>query len=194
MHLTAAIAQNAGHACKDRPRRISRPSPRRARRAGPGAWPAGRSSGRWPLTRCGRGGPGRPAPKLELVDLDGKPWRLDALKGRALVMNFWASWCEPCRAEMPSLELLARRHERDGLAVLAVNYKESLPTIRRFLDAQPVDAADPARSRRRGGRAPGRRASSRAPCWSIAADSRSRSWSASSTGPAPPRASCSRRC
>ena len=82
--------------------------------------------------------PGRAVPKLELVDLDGRPWQLGALKGRPLVVNFWASWCEPCRAEMPSLELLAQRHERDGLAVLAVNYKESLPTIRRFLEAQPL--------------------------------------------------------
>ena len=81
---------------------------------------------------------GRAAPKLELVDLDGKPWQLSGLKGRPLVMNFWASWCEPCRAEMPSLEQLAQRHERDGLVVVAVNYKESVPTIRRFLDAQPV--------------------------------------------------------
>ena len=81
---------------------------------------------------------GRPAPKLDLVDIEGKPWQLSSLKGRPLVMNFWASWCEPCRAEMPSLERLAQHHERDGLVVLAVNYKESVPTIRRFLDAQPV--------------------------------------------------------
>ena len=69
--------------------------------------------------------------------MDGKAWTLAAVRGQVVVLNFWASWCEPCRAEMPSLELLATRHERDGLTVLSVNYQEALTVIKRFLDVLP---------------------------------------------------------
>ena len=83
----------------------------------------------WPATK--------PAPELALADLDGKAWSLAALKGRPVLLNFWASWCEPCRAEMPSLELLQTRHEKTGLVILSVNYQEPLPKIRRFLEKLP---------------------------------------------------------
>jgi thiol-disulfide isomerase/thioredoxin len=79
----------------------------------------------------------RAVPPLLLNDLDGKPWDLSALQGRAVLLNFWATWCEPCREEMPSLQALARRHEPDTL-VLMVNYRESAPGIRRFLERTPL--------------------------------------------------------
>jgi thiol-disulfide isomerase/thioredoxin len=89
--------------------------------------PAGYQVKPWPAQRGW--------PTLELPDLDGKPWSLAALKGQVVVLNFWASWCEPCRAEMPSLDVLAQRHQADGLVVLAVNYQESSAAIRRFLES-----------------------------------------------------------
>ena len=82
---------------------------------------------------------GRATPALELPDLDGRPWRLQDQRGRVVALNFWASWCEPCRSEMPSLELMAQRHEGDGLVVIGVNHREGVGTIRRFLQMMPVD-------------------------------------------------------
>ena len=80
----------------------------------------------------------RPAPPLSLTDIDGKTWHLTALQGRAVLLNFWATWCDPCREEMPSLEALAKRHRADPLVVLTVNYQETEPGIRRFLERVPL--------------------------------------------------------
>ncbi len=79
----------------------------------------------------------RPVPAFALTDLDGQRWTLGSVAGRPLLLNFWASWCPPCRNEMSTLELLQTRHERAGLVVLAVDFEEPLPVIRRFLERQP---------------------------------------------------------
>ena len=80
----------------------------------------------------------RPAPALALTDLDGRPWRLAALRGHPVLLNFWATWCEPCRREMPSLQALAARERATGLAVVSVNYRETAPAIRDFLAHLPL--------------------------------------------------------
>lgn len=77
---------------------------------------------------------GRPTPPLELPALDGPAWRLEAQRGRVVALNFWASWCPPCRDEMPSLELMAQRHEADGMLVVAINFREGGGAIRRFVE------------------------------------------------------------
>jgi thiol-disulfide isomerase/thioredoxin len=77
-----------------------------------------------------------PAPRWQGTDLEGRVWQLSKLSGRAVLINFWASWCEPCRAEMPSLQQIAVEAP-DKLIVLAVNLKESEDTVRRF--AQRTD-------------------------------------------------------
>ncbi|MFT3664948.1 TlpA family protein disulfide reductase [Piscinibacter sp.] len=81
---------------------------------------------------------GAATPALELPDLDGRAWRLAEQRGRVLALNFWATWCPPCREEMPSLELMAQRHEADGLQVVAVNFKEGAATIRRFMENEAM--------------------------------------------------------
>jgi thiol-disulfide isomerase/thioredoxin len=82
----------------------------------------------------------RPVPALELTDLDGKPWKLAAQLGQVVVLNFWATWCEPCRAEMPSLEAMGARLKPQGLVLCAVNYKEPAALIRQFFERVPFKA------------------------------------------------------
>ncbi|MDE2418973.1 MAG: TlpA family protein disulfide reductase [Burkholderiales bacterium] len=78
---------------------------------------------------------GRAVPQLVVTGLDGKVWNLKDLRGRAVLLNFWASWCEPCRAEMPSLQALAQLEGDMRLVVLAVNFKESSTAIARYAQA-----------------------------------------------------------
>lgn len=82
---------------------------------------------------------GQPTPPLVLpLHEGGGSWSLDEARGLVVVLNFWAGWCEPCRTEMPSLELFVQRHECDGLVVMAINYRESDAAIGRFLAQMPV--------------------------------------------------------
>ena len=78
-----------------------------------------------------------PVPQLKLADLTGKEWTLESLRGKVVVLNFWASWCGPCIDELPLLNQLARSAAADDLVVLGVNYKESADAIARFAHDYP---------------------------------------------------------
>jgi thiol-disulfide isomerase/thioredoxin len=78
------------------------------------------------------------APPVELQTLDGEPLSLAGLRGKVVLVNFWATWCEPCVEEMPSIQRLRERLARRPFEVLGVNHQEGRPRIRTFLDKVPV--------------------------------------------------------
>jgi peroxiredoxin len=71
------------------------------------------------------------APPIDALTLDGDGVTLQALRGQSVVINFWATWCVPCRREMPELQSL---HEHTGVRVLAVNLAESPAAIQQWVD------------------------------------------------------------
>ena len=64
---------------------------------------------------------GQPAPALVAPTLDGKSFDLSSLKGKVVLVHFWATWCIPCREEMPALEAVWRQNHGKGLEVLAIS-------------------------------------------------------------------------
>jgi cytochrome c biogenesis protein CcmG/thiol:disulfide interchange protein DsbE len=80
----------------------------------------------------GVGQPGAAAPGFDLPGLRGGRVRLADYAGRPVVLNFWASWCVPCRKEFPELRRVARRYRSDGLAVVGVTYRDLDDDARAF--------------------------------------------------------------
>jgi peroxiredoxin/outer membrane lipoprotein-sorting protein len=77
---------------------------------------------------------GKPAPDFTLTDLDGINWTLSSLKGRVVLVNFWATWCGPCKMELPYVEKLYEEFQGKGLVVLAIS-NENPEKIRRYMKA-----------------------------------------------------------
>ncbi len=74
-------------------------------------------------------------PELKLRDWQGVPRDLAEFRGKVVLVNFWASWCEPCREEMPELEELRQQYGERGLEIVAVNLAESERRIQSFVKA-----------------------------------------------------------
>ena len=80
-----------------------------------------------------------PAPPIELYTIDGKPFNLEQLRGKVVLVNFWATWCEPCVEEMPSMQKLRAQLGGAPFEVVAVNHEEGEARIRGFLQKVPLD-------------------------------------------------------
>lgn len=83
------------------------------------------------------GPPSTPVPLVEIRRLDGTPVQLRTLAGKPMVVNLWATWCPPCRREMPALEEAQRRHP--GISFVFVNQGEDVATIQAFMAQQKLE-------------------------------------------------------
>jgi peroxiredoxin len=78
------------------------------------------------------------APTFKLTDAKNQEVTLDSFRGKVVFLNFWASWCGPCREEMPSLAQLARQMDPQTTVFLAVSVDEGWPEVKEFLGPDPL--------------------------------------------------------
>lgn len=88
-----------------------------------------------------------PAPNWELTDLTGKPVRSADLKGKVVILNFWATWCGPCRTEIPDFIALQKEYGKQGLVIVGASVDQAGPdVVKKFVQQQgmnyPVALAD----------------------------------------------------
>ena len=79
---------------------------------------------------------GSNAPDFTLKNVDGQSVSLSDFKGKIVMLNFWATWCGPCTAEMPHFQSVHKNRSSEELAILAVNINESAPVAKKFVDSR----------------------------------------------------------
>ncbi len=79
---------------------------------------------------------GQPAPLFTLQDLNGNQVSLSEFRGKPVVINFWATWCGPCRVEVPHLEYLSKKYKDRGLVVIGLNNENNHQAVRDFAESQ----------------------------------------------------------
>jgi len=103
-----------------------------------GFWWLGRQTPDEPASADSRPRVGQAAPDFALRDLTGNTRRLSTLRGQVVLVNLWATWCPPCRAEMPELAALYLAHKDEGFAILGVDDQERNETVSDFLQRNPL--------------------------------------------------------
>ena len=94
---------------------------------------------KWNAVRIRNELAGKAAPDLAVTDLQGKPVTLSALKGRTVLLDFWTTWCPPCRADAPALHNLYRKYGDEDLTVVSFSVDEDRKIVEHFLKEHPVD-------------------------------------------------------
>src|SRR5262249_43813783 len=91
----------------------------------------------WDAARIEKRLAGKPAPDMTLVDLQGQPLTLSAFRGKNVLLDFWATWCPPCRADGPALEKLYRKYGASELMVVGISIDEGRDVVEPFLKQHP---------------------------------------------------------
>lgn len=81
--------------------------------------------------------PKDPAPNFNATSLDGEKFTKDSVKGKVVLLQFWATWCQYCRRDQEAVDQVSREFASQGLIVLAVNVNESRKTVQKYLDNSP---------------------------------------------------------
>jgi thiol-disulfide isomerase/thioredoxin len=93
----------------------------------------------WNAARIKKQLAGKPAPDLSVTDIQGKPVRLTDLRGKTVLLDFWTTWCPPCRADGPSLDKLYKKFGAKELAIVGISVSEDRAIVEKFLSTHPHD-------------------------------------------------------
>jgi thiol-disulfide isomerase/thioredoxin len=88
---------------------------------------------RWNAERIRKNLVGKPAPDLTVTDISGNPISLDAYRGRTVLLDFFTTWCPPCRADAPDLEKLSKKYGDQRLAILGISVDEDRGVVEKYL-------------------------------------------------------------
>jgi thiol-disulfide isomerase/thioredoxin len=92
---------------------------------------------RWNAARIKKLLAGKPAPELEVSDIQGNPVSLSALKGKTVLLDFWTTWCPPCLADAPALDKLYAKYGEKDLMIVSISVSEERDVVEKFLQKHP---------------------------------------------------------
>jgi thiol-disulfide isomerase/thioredoxin len=100
-------------------------------------WHEVKEFSKWNAARIKKQLIGKPAPELEVTDMEGNPVSLSSLKGKTILLDFWATWCPPCLADAPALDKLYRKYGATNLMIVAISVSEEREIVEQFLKKHP---------------------------------------------------------